>query len=113
MEWVGFAALAILLCYSAYPGKVNRLEAAVKRLERKQRGENEMSKLIKELVNTECKIQTDEALQLVGSSEIKCLVLDTDDEWIKIQFTGKKNKLTTKLLRIENISGIEILEEEH
>lgn len=26
MEWFGIAALLLLLCYSAYPGKVKRLE---------------------------------------------------------------------------------------
>ena len=38
MEWFGIAALLLLLCYSAYPGKVKRLETKVKRLEKKQRG---------------------------------------------------------------------------
>lgn len=109
MEWIGFIALAVLLCYSSYPGKVKRLEAAVKRLERKQRGENNMSKLINELVNTECKIKSDDALQLVESTEMKCLVLDTDDEWMKVRFTDKKNNQITKLLRIENIDEIEIV----
>ena len=109
MEWIGFIALAVLLCYSSYPGKVKRLEVAVKRLERKQRGENNMSKLINELVNTECKIKSDDALQLVGSTEMKCLVLDTDDEWMKVRFTDKKNNQITKLLRIENIDEIEIV----
>ena len=109
MEWIGFIALAVLLCYSSYPGTVKRLEVAVKRLERKQRGENNMSKLINELVNTECKIKSDDALQLVGSTEMKCLVLDTDDEWMKVRFTDKKNNQITKLLRIENIDEIEIV----
>ena len=112
MEWIGFIALAVLLCYSSYPGKVKRLEVAVKRLERKQRGENNMSKLINELVNTECKIKSDDALQLVGRTEMKCLVLATDDEWMKVRFTDKKNNQITKLLRIENIDEIEILRTE-
>ena len=112
MEWIGFIALAVLLCYSSYPGKVKRLEAEVKRLERKQRGENNMSKLINELINMECKIKSDDALQLVGSREMKCLVLDTDDEWMKVRFTDKKNNQITKLLRIENIDEIEILSTE-
>lgn len=112
MEWMGFIALVILLCYSSYPGKIKRLEAAVKRLERKQRGENDMSKLINELVNTECKIKSDDILQLAGSTEIKCLVLDTDDEWMKIRFTDKKKNQITKLLRIESIDEIEILSTE-
>ena len=33
-EWVGIVALLLLLCYSAYPGKVKRLETKVKRLEK-------------------------------------------------------------------------------
>lgn len=112
MEWIGFIALAILLCYSSYPGRVKRLEATVKRLERKQRGENDMSKLISELVNTECKIKSDAVLQLAGSTEMKCFVLDTDDEWVKIRFADKKNNQITKLIRIENIDEIEILSTE-
>lgn len=112
MEWVGFIALALVLCYSSYPSKVKHLEATVKRLERKQRGENIMSKLINELVNTECKIKTDDALQLVGSTEIMCFILDTDDEWIKIRFTDKKKNQITKLLRIENINEIEVIEKD-
>lgn len=43
---------------------------------------------------------------------MKCCVLDTDDEWVKIRFNDKKNNQITKLLRIENIDEIEILNEE-
>ena len=109
MEWLGVVALICVLWYSSYPGRVKRLEAAMKRLERKQRGETDMSKLINELINKECKITSDAALQLVGSTELLCLVLDTDDEWIKVQFTEKKNKQIKKLLRIENIDEIEMI----
>ena len=37
---------------------------------------------------------------------------DTDDEWMKVRFTDKKNNQITKLLRIENIDEIEILRTE-
>lgn len=40
---------------------------------------------------------------------MSCLVLDTDDEWMKVRFTDKKNNQITKLLRIENIDEIEIV----
>lgn len=110
MEWLGVAALVLMLCYSSYPGKVKRLEATIKRLERKQKGEYTMSKLISELANKECRITSDAALQLVGNNELNCLVLDSDDEWIKIRFTDKKNNEITKLLRIENIDEIEVVE---
>lgn len=109
MEWFGLAALALVLCYSAFPGKVRRLEAMVKRLERKQRGENGMSKLINELMHKNCKIKTENALQLVGSSELTCRVLDADDEWIKVCFNDKKNNEIVKLLRIEDIEEVELV----
>ena len=38
MEYCGIIALVLLLCYSAYPGKVKRLESKVKRLEKRQKG---------------------------------------------------------------------------
>lgn len=110
MEWVGLVALGLILCYSSYPGKVKRLETTIKKLERKQRGEDSMPKLISALVNKECKIKSDDALRLTGTTEIKCLVLDVDDEWIKVHFEDKKNKQVTKLLRIENIDEIEVIE---
>lgn len=109
MEYLGVFAFIMIICHSALPGKIKHLEAAVKRLERKQKGENTMSKLINELVGKECKIKSDDALALVGSPELQCLVLDTDDEWIKVQFVDKKKNQITKLLRIENVDEIEIL----
>lgn len=54
MEYCGIIALVLLLCYSAYPGKVKRLESKVKRLEKKQKGDNYMSQLIDDLVGEQC-----------------------------------------------------------
>ena len=71
-----------------------------------------MSKLICDLVQKECKIKTEDALQLVGNTELVCHVLDADDEWIKVSFMDKKKKQVTKLLRIENISEVEIIEKD-
>lgn len=110
MEWIGLVALVLVLCYSSYPGKVRHLESVVRKLERKQKGENEMSKLISNLVNQEIIIKSDDALQLVGKTELLCNVLDADDEWIKVRYMDKKNNQITKLLRIENIDEVEIVE---
>ena len=76
MEYMGVAAF-IMACYligQSLPDKVKRLEAKLKRFERKQKGENTMSKLMNELVGKECKIKSDDALALVGSQEIQCVV---------------------------------------
>ena len=107
MEWFGIAALLLLLCYSAYPGKVKRLEMRVKRLEKKQRGANYMSKLINSLVGKQCIIRSDSFLGFAGKTEVSCKIVDADDEWIKICYTEKKGKKVVKLMRIENIDAIE------
>ena len=48
MEWIGLVAFVFVLCYASYPGRVKRLETTIKKLERQQKGENVMSKLISE-----------------------------------------------------------------
>lgn len=110
MEWMGFIAFMLILAYSSYPDKVKRLEAKVKKMERKQGDVNNMSKLINELVNKECKIKSDSFLHLVGSTEMQCKVLDVDDEWVKVRYTDKKKNLVIKLIRIETIDEVEILD---
>ena len=110
MEWIGLVAFVFVLCYASYPGRVKRLETTIKKLERQQKGENVMSKFISELVQKDCKIKTEDALQLVGSTELLFHVLDADDECIKVSFADRKKNQITKLLRIENISEVEIIE---
>ena len=72
MEWFGIAALLLLLCYSAYPGKVKRLETKVKRLEKKQRGVAYMSKLINDLVGKQCIIRSEFIFSFAGKTELSC-----------------------------------------
>ena len=92
MEWFGIVALLLLLCYSAYPGKVKRLETKVKRLEKKQRGVAYMSKLINDLVGKQCIIRSEFIFSFAEKTELSCKIIDADDEWIKICYTEKKDK---------------------
>jgi len=110
MEYFGIFAFILVLAYSSYPSKVKKLEAKIKKLERKLKGESTMSKLINDLVGKECKIKSDEAWAMVGADAVKCLVMDCDDEWIKVQYTDKKGKVIVKLLRIETVDEVELLE---
>ena len=110
MEYFGVFAFILMLAYSSYPGKVKRLEAKLKKMEKKQKGENVMSKMINELVGKQCRIKPDEEIELMDSW-IECHVLDVDDEWIKIRYADKKKGTVTRLFRIENIDEVEILEE--
>ena len=107
MEWFGIAALLLLLYYSSYLGKIKHLEMKVKQLEKKQRGETYMSKLINSLVGKQCIIRSDSIISFVGKTELSCRIIDADDEWIKICHTEKKGKQVVKLMRIENIDAIE------
>ena len=109
LEWIGWFSLIILLCYSSYPSKVKTLENKVKKLEFKLRGDNyKMSKIINELKGKRCNIETDE---IIINETFNCTILDTDDEWIKFTYTDKKNNLITKILRIEEINSIELMNE--
>lgn len=108
MEYFGVFAFILILAYSSYPGKVKRLEAKLRKIEKRQKGDPVMSKLISELVGKQCRIKPDEEIELMDSW-IQCQVLDTDDEWIKIRYEDKKNGVVTRLFRIENIDEVEML----
>jgi hypothetical protein len=109
LDWVSWLALIIILCFASYPGKVRKLESKVRNIERKQKGENTMSKIIHELVDKTCKITTNGDSILDIESGSICTVLDVDDEWIKITYTDKKNNTKTQVLRIDCIDNIEII----
>lgn len=111
MEWMGFVCLIILIGYSSYPGKVKRLEKQVKKLERMQNGGTAMSKLISSLVGRTCKLKTEEALLLSGGTELVCQLTDADDEWVQFTYTDKKAGQKTRLMRIDGIDSIEVLED--
>jgi len=106
MEIFGLVALALVLCYSGYPARIKKLETELKKIKTSVKGENAMSRLIESLRGQECIIECNEALLITGKTSITCQVLDVDDEWVKISFTDKHNK--TKIMRIENISNIEL-----
>lgn len=101
----GLVAFVLMMTYSGYPGRVRRLESAVKKLKRIQKGENEMSKLINSLVGQKCKLTLSDEF----SSTMICRVEEADDDWLRVLCTDKKGRTTVKLVRIENIKGVELL----
>lgn len=111
MEMIGWLALVLILCYSAYPGRVRRLERKFKKIERRQEGDVEMSKIINELIGKNCKIKAEDAFKLNGVTDVSCTVLDADDEWIKFTYTDKKGAFKTQILRIDSIDSVELLNE--
>ena len=109
MEWTGyfgFIAFFIAIGLLADSGKVRKLERRIKALERKQNGGEEMSKLISELVNKECKMMVDFEGELTKTLE--CTVLDVDEEWVKIRYQNKKKEDVVKMIRIEKVLEVNL-----
>ncbi len=105
MEYFGLIAFVLVMAYSGYAVRVRRLESAVKKLKRIQKGESEMSKLINSLIGQECKLTlTDEF-----SSALTCRVEEADDDWLRVRYPDKKGGSTVRLIRIENVKGVELL----
>ena len=119
MEWIGWVCLIIILCYSGYPNKVKSLERESDKLKKKlksfeRNGENNMSKLISELVGKKCTIEFSESFDTFFDNKVKCTVISVDDEWLKISYEkdikkGEKVPVT-KIVRIDNIESVEISE---
>lgn len=102
--------LLLILCYCGYPKRVRKLEKKVKQLQRKQEGGSKMSKVIAGLVGKKCVIKSGEIL-LTGESKVTGCVLETDDEWLKVSCTDKKGKTKIIIMKIDEIQGIEVVEE--
>lgn len=112
-SWLGLMALAIVLCYTPYISKVNKLERKMAKLQagiRKSKGESEMSKLIEDLVGKKCRLKVDSSWDLVGKGVLPCDIIAVDEDWVKLTYTDRKQVEHTILIRIDDINGAEIEE---
>lgn len=97
---LGFVPLVIMY-YIYHSQKVKKLENRIKKLERKEKGNKEMSRLLKELIGKKPTIIG----QLFGTDNWE--VVDVDEEWVKLRRVDKKGKEKFKLQRIEDIQTVE------
>ena len=109
MEFFGIIAFILVLSYSSYPSKLNKLERKIKKISRNMKEESSMSKLIKDLKGDKCLISSDEAIFITGKTDMECQIIDVDDEWIKITFVDKKDIKKTQIIRIDTIDKIELI----
>ena len=99
--WVlGFVPIMIIF-YLDHTQKVKKLENKIKKFERKEKGNTEMSRLLKELIGRTPVIVG----QLFGTDNWE--VVDVDEEWVKLRRVDKKGKEKFKLQRIEDIQTIQ------
>ena len=97
---LGFVPLMIIF-YLDQTQKVQKLENKIKRIEQKQKGNTDMSRLLKELIGRTPVIVG----QLFGTDNWE--VVDVDEEWVKLRRVDKKGKEKFKLQRIEDIQTIQ------
>ena len=106
MEVFGLIALLILFYYSSYPNKVRKLDRDIKRIKKSTMEESEMSKIIVDLIGKTCNITTTSGILIVENT----VILDADNDWVKIEKTNKKNVKSIKIIRIDDISKIDLVE---
>ena len=97
---LGFVPLMIIF-YLDHTQKVKKLENKIKKFERKEKGNTDMSRLLKEMIGRTPVIVG----QLFGTDNWE--VVDVDGEWVKLRRVDKKGKEKFKLQRIEDIQTIQ------
>lgn len=84
--------------------KLRRMQGRVKSLEKFRKGEKTMSRFLKEMIGKKPMITS----ELIGTND--WLVVDVDEDWVKLSKTDKKGQTRTKLMRIEDIRSVELQE---
>ena len=97
---LGFVPL-VFMYYIYHSQKVKKLGNKIKKFERKEKGNTEMSRLLKEMIGRTPVIVG----QLFGTDNWE--VVDVDEEWVKLRRVDKKGKEKFKLQRIEDIQTIQ------
>ncbi|MBQ8965621.1 hypothetical protein [Ruminococcus sp.] len=78
--------------------KIEILERRIRQLENKINGGNTMSKILETLIGQDVTMN-------IGYEEVKCRVLDCDDEWVKLMVYSKKKDITV-IRRVAEISKV-------
>ena len=78
--------------------QLEMLDRRIRRLENKINGGNTMSKILETLIGQD-------VIMNIGYEEIKCRVLDCDDEWVKLMVYSKKKDITV-IRRVAEISKV-------
>ena len=98
--WIIFI-LFLIIIYASSETKIKRLNKRIKRLEKQVKGNQDMSRLLEEL-----KGQT--ATVLVSGVGFEYEIIDIDEDWVKLTRVNHKQQRETKLVRIEDIQGIQL-----
>ena len=98
--WILFIPFMVIF-YASSEKKIKRLNKRIKRLEKQLKGNQDMSRLLEEL-----KGQT--VTVTVNGFGTEYEMLDIDEDWVKLTRVINKQQSETKLVRIEDIQGIQL-----
>ena len=99
--WVWILFPFLVLIYMSQSKKIKRIEKRLKVIERKEKGNIEMSRLLQEMIGKKPTIIG----ELFGTNFWE--VVDVDEEWGKLRYVDKTGKEKIKLQRIEDIQTVE------
>ena len=91
----------LFIIYASSEKKIKRLNKRIRRLEKQVKGNQDMSRLLEEL-----KGQT--ATVTLNGFGTKYEIMDIDEDWVKLSRENRKKEKETKLVRIEDIQGIQL-----
>ena len=98
--WILFIPFLVIF-YASSEKKIKRLNKRIRRLEKQVKGNQDMSRLLEEL-----KGQT--VTVTVNGFGTEYEMLDIDEEWVKLIRVNHKQQGETKLVRIEDIQGVQL-----
>ena len=98
--WLSFIPLLFLI-YTSSEKKIKRLNKRIKGLEKQLKGNKEMSRLLEEL-----KGQT--VTVTINGFGTEYEIMDIDEDWVKFSREINKQHRETKLVRIEDIQGVQL-----
>lgn len=96
--WILFIPF-IVIFYASSEKKIKGLNRRIKGLEKQLKGNKEMSRLLEEL-----KGQT----VTVNGFRTEYEIMDIDEDWVKLSREINKQQRETKLVRIEDIQGVQL-----
>lgn len=99
--WVWILFPFLVLIYMSQSKKIKRIEKRLKVIERKEKGNIEMSRILKEMIGKEPIITG----VYIGPDNWE--VVDVDEEWVKLRSVDNTGKEKFKLQRIEDIQTVE------
>ena len=98
--WILFIPF-LLIVYASSEKKIKGLNRRIRRLEKQVKGNQEMSRLLEEL-----KGQT--VTVTINGFGTEYEIMDIDEDWVKLSREINKQQRETKLVRIEDIQGVQL-----